>query len=50
MESKFEPARSALDLLHIGINTVSKGKHVPEIDGINRITKERVHFTYNEIN
>ena len=42
VDKKFEPDRDELSLLHIGLNTVSKGEHIPEIERLSHTIKERV--------
>ena len=37
-------------LLNIGLNTVSKGEQIPDIEWINHIINERVRATYKKIN
>ena len=49
MDRRFEPACNELALLKIGVNTVAKGYHVPEIEHINRTIKEMVCVSYNEL-
>ena len=39
MDSKFEPSRSELALFNIGLKTISKRKHIPDIERLNRIIK-----------
>ena len=50
MDRQFGLACVKLDLLYIGINTISKGKYVPDIDQLKLTIKERVLTTYNYIN
>ena len=50
MNKKFESDCGALTLLHIGLNTFYKGKHIPDIERLNRTIKERIRATYKNIN
>ena len=45
-----EPSFEKLPLRKVGISTVSKRYHMPELDRINRTIEERVHDTWNELN
>ena len=50
IDRKFEPYHDKSSLLNIGLNTIFKGKHVPEIERLNHIIKERVRTIYNDLN
>ena len=50
MDLQFEPTCGELDLLQIGINTISKGGYVPKIKRLKHTIKERVCITYNNLN
>ena len=49
MDIQFEPSCGRPYLFRIWINTEAKGKHMSEIERLNRTLKKRVRVTYNEI-
>jgi Reverse transcriptase (RNA-dependent DNA polymerase) len=47
MDNQFVPLREELSDLHITLNTVANGEHVPEVERHIRTLKERVRSVYN---